>query len=50
MGGEIVVFARCDHAEGVVVLLLRFERSRLRGGDDTTVRLYKLGIRMTQLF
>jgi len=37
-----VAFARCHLAEGTVVLLLRFERSRFRGGDGTTVRLSKL--------
>jgi len=37
-----VAFGRHSLAEGAVVLLLRFELSRFRGGDGTIVRLSKL--------
>ncbi len=37
-----MAFARHRLAEGAVVLLLRFELSKFRGGDGTTVRLSKL--------
>jgi len=37
-----VAFARHPLAEDAVVLLLRFELSRFRGGDGTIVHLSKL--------